>query len=146
MDSVHNMTEQIPDWMRCINCRARATRGTITHYPTCPEYQPARTAVRVSRPIDAWSAITARLTPARRRDRYVCPSCGDERHGGLKIEIGATGNVLVWCFGCCVPGQDNRAQQSEILAAIGEDWGSLRSPSRTPAGSLRSPTGQQGAS
>jgi hypothetical protein len=149
---------EIPDWMRCVNCKARARRGVIIHYPTCPEYvrNPKVTGTAEPRstdshrsPGDAWSTIVGKLTPARRRDRFVCPSCGDERHGGLKVEIGDAGGILLWCFGCCTPGDraQQYAAQTEILTSLGLDWsavqaGSRRSPpSRGISDTLRSPAG-----
>lgn len=120
---VHEPKPGIPDGMRCINCRVPARDGRIVHTRGCPDYRRPvrRSGVTSDRgrvdPQDAYLRFTAALTPGRRRDRYVCPSCGGDAAGrGLKVEqVGD--RVRFHCFSC--------AGRAEILAAVGLTWADL---------------------
>lgn len=108
-----------PDGQRCLICQASARRGYIIHLPTCPtgqghgEYVGATTAAAAA----AYQLLVSKLVPARRRGRFQCPACGDERHGGLSVAPGP-GGPQFWCHGC--------GTADEILDAVGLTWADIR--------------------
>jgi hypothetical protein len=129
------MSTPTPDGQRCINCHAAARRGYITHLQTCPEWKGraehvgAATAAAAGR----YQLLVGKLTPAKRRGRYECPSCGDQRHGGLSVDPGPAG-PLFYCHGCCggLKGPELRAVQTEILEAVGLSWTDVHHQEEAP--------------
>jgi len=128
----------IPDGQRCLICHGRARNGAIVHTPKCPEWTapgrrtPATAGERrqaAAEALERYERFVSKLGSPHRRDRYECPRCGDTRHGGLKVEPGADGSVLFWCFECCQKARDDRATldevRKEILEAVGLRWGDV---------------------
>lgn len=124
---------------KCLVCHRAERDGRILHARDCPEWTPpkggpATASARRQAAADAegrYELLVGRLGAPHRRDRYECPSCGDTRHGGLKVDPGADGPLL-WCFGCCQRVRDDpgelRAAQLAILQAVGLDWSDVLPP------------------
>ena len=58
--------------------------------------------------------------PTRRGRRFRCPACGNERHGGLKVDL-IGDQVLIYCHGRC-------GREDEALEVLGLSWADLRPP------------------
>lgn len=114
------MAEQ--DGQRCILCHAQAKRGYIVHTHECPQFE--GNAQYLGQPAADAAArhqlFISKLQPnPQHRDRYTCPSCGDQKHGGVKVDPGPDGPWFV-CFGC--------KGKTEIVEAAGLRWSDIRPP------------------
>src|SRR5690606_16915137 len=107
----------VADGQQCILCGAKEKRGYIVHFETCAEWRGS--SEHVGDAARRYQLLVGKLSPnPKHRDRYECPACGDQEHGGLKVDPGPDGPQL-YCFGCCagLKGTDLGAAMGEILGA-----------------------------
>jgi hypothetical protein len=112
---------------QCIICHVRERRGYIVHTQDCPQFrgQSQRMGEQQADAQARYDLFVSRLERnPRHRDRYTCPSCGDQSHGGLKVDPGRDGPMF-WCFGC-EPRTPEAAR--EIVEAAGLAWSDIRPP------------------
>lgn len=112
--------------MSCIICGAKEKRGYIVHFETCAEWQGS--SQHVGDAGRRYHLLVGKLSPnPKHRERYTCPSCGDESHGGVKVDVGAEGPDW-YCFGCCegLKGRELGVALEAILAAVGLEWTDVR--------------------
>lgn len=121
----------IPDWMRCINCKVFARGGVIAHSRTCPEHglgAPFASAgehgelgnrptnidrLALADALDRYGRFVGRLTQ-RRPERFDCPSCGARGDGhGLRVVLDGT-HILFHCHAGC--------RADAVLRALRMTW------------------------